>query len=233
MGGVSPGYIEGLNYRWTAAEQITIDSGAAWCPYTSNPHVVVLASPLVLSVPVGTALSRTNLWLHDDNGVPTVVSDDFSVLTDNYFGSAFRHPTNKGWRYIGSLMRNSLGGLFAQGAENGVHTYYAHMAQAPFEALNTTAQTAARTVNLNSVIPASAISVIAQLTASAAVLRVAASSATAAGNTVSSGWYVALVLSGASSVIDVPLGRDQAMQYASDAATGTLTMRCIGYRYRR
>lgn len=232
LGGVSPGYIDGLSFRWVASDQIVVDSGAAWCPYTTNPHVVVLAAPLTLNVPGDASTVRSHLWLHDDNGTPTVAIDN-TALTSNYFGQATNHVTNKGWRYLGSLLRNTQGNVFQQSAEDGVHSFFTHVAQQPFEFLSTAAQTAARAVNLNGLIPPTATSIIAQYTASAAVLRLCASTLVTNGNTPQAGWFTFLVLAGQSMVIELPVGKDGGMQYASDAATGTLTARATGYRFKR
>lgn len=232
LGGVSPGYIDGLNWRWTNFGVFTVDSGAAWCPYETGGRLVVLPASITVTVPTGTPFARTHLWLHNDNGTPTVVSDEVS-LTDNYFGDAWRHPTNKGWRYLGSLLRNSAGDVFAQSCNGNNLSFHIHVAQAPFAFVDTTAQVAARTVSVASAVAPTAFEITFTVSTTGAVCRMAASPATAAGNTVSSGWFTQIANGGQISMITLGIGRDTSMQYSNDTATGAVVMRITSYRFRR
>lgn len=234
LGGVSPGYLDGLNWRCiNTINQVVIDTGAAWCPYAGAGRIVQVTSPITITVPVGTGFSRVNLWLHADSGVATVVADDNAALTDNYYGNAYQHPVNKGWRYLGSLIRNSAGNLFSQSCEGDDVYFNSHTAQAPFEFLNTAGQSATRTVNMNGLLPASAITIKGIWTTTTQTLRLAPSTTTTAGNQlVGSTWFVYAVGVGVSP-LEIYLGRDQTFQYANDAAGGAVVARSVGYRFRR
>lgn len=229
-GGTTQGYIEGLSWQWTAANTFQVSTGAAFCPYVGNGHTVVLNTPATLTIPNGAANSRVHLWLHDDGGVPTVTFDE-TPLTDNYWGTAYRHNTNKGWRYIGSVQRGSGGGPFNQKCVGDRVYYLVSVLGAPFEIVNTTGQTAARTVSLTTIVPGSTVSFFAYFGGSAAVWRVAASFDTV-GFTVSNAAFTH-VANPPGGVLEVELGSDFIMQYASDAAGGILVCRVTGYKFKR
>jgi hypothetical protein len=231
LGGVSPGYIDGLDWSITGNNTVIIGTGTAYCPYSSGGRIVVLTAPVTIDLGVGTALTRVHLWLHNDNGTATVAADA-SSLENNYYGNAYSHTTNTGWRYLGSVQRGSGGGAPSQRVRGDTFEYMTAINIAPYEMINTTTTTTARAMTTDNVAPGSVTSIrVTVHIGNSTVTRFAPSQAIF-GQPVSTTAFLYPVLS--SSVdLNIAVGSDRQFQYISDTAGSSLIVRCTGYTFRR
>lgn len=231
QGGISPGYIEGLNWVVTGANTVVVESGAAVCPYTAGNRNVALAAPVSLNVPTQvTPNYRVHLWLHADGGTPTIAFDTNSPVT-NYYGSAYKHPTNDGWRYLGSPLLGTDFNLVRQQSINRRVLFSDNLNTARYTLINTTGTTSARTVATDTVLPSTVSSVLTNILQGAVVNRFAASSAVC-GFTISSANHT-YAATAPSAQYEMAIGSDRILQYIADSAGATCIMQVLGYTYKR
>lgn len=235
QGGASPAFIDGLAWEYTGVDTVTVYRGAAYCPYAAGGRIVVVDTPIQVYIPAGAANSRVHLYLHDDNndGVPAIAIDS-ATPSYNYWGEASTHSTNVGWRYIGSVQRNSVGSAVPQRCSSmGEVEYFVNSnSNPPFEMLTTTGQTTARFVSISGVAPGTTKSVTVQIFAGTVLTRLAAA-ASVTGFTVVAGGACTITVASNGIVVPIAVGSDLSFQYVSDTAGNGLVIRILGYTCRR
>lgn len=228
---LTPAYIEGLNWSCTADNTIVISAGVAVCPYNDGYRTVSMASPFTLTIPTQAAgTTRVNLWFHADSGVPTVAFDATGLV--NYFGSAYKHGTNSGWRYLGSVAIGANLNPMRQQFFNNQLRILSPTNGSPCELISDVHSTTARSVSTGAMAPVSISSVIINVSGPAAsILRFAPAQASC-GYVVATGSFctIGMAFGGETTI---PLGNDGSFQYISDVNGGSMAVRAVGYNCKR
>lgn len=117
QGGVSKGYIEGLNFTWVSGTQLSISPGAAYIPGLGRPLEV--ANVLNISIASGSLAADTfyYLYLYSNAGTPALELS--STIADTYNGGTARQKSGDPSRRFLFSVRSGPGGNILKIVQNG------------------------------------------------------------------------------------------------------------------
>lgn len=230
---VSPGYIEGLNWSCTEDNLIVVESGAATCPYSFGNVLVVLPAPITVNITTqNPGTTRVHLWLQRDDGTPRISADIAPLtLAQNYFGSAFKHPTQDGWRYIGTVQLDTSRNPLRQRSVRGNVKYLGNVNGDPHIVINGPGTTTVRNFNYDSVAPVTCTSINMLVFSNAASTRFAPQ-APAAGFTVSGSLFTNATTA-TTNAFEIGVENARTVQFVSISDGGTILALINGYTYKR
>ncbi|WP_353844760.1 hypothetical protein [Pseudomonas sp. MG-9] len=152
QGGVSKGYIEGLNFTWVSGTQLSISPGAAYIPGLSRPLEV--ANTLTISIASGSLAADTfyYLYLYSNAGTPTLELS--STIADTYNGGTARQKSGDPSRRFLFSVRTGSGGNFLKTVQNGDLLEYRNTLNAsPYRVVAGNSSTNPYTVYLITIVP--------------------------------------------------------------------------------
>ncbi|EUB84874.1 hypothetical protein [Pseudomonas sp. GM30] len=159
QGGVSKGYIEGLNFTWVSGTQISISPGAAYIPGLAK--TLEVNNTLNLSITAGSLASDTfyYLYLYSNSGTPALELS--TTIADAYTGGAARQKSGDPTRRFLFCIRSGSGGSFLKMVQNGdVMEYRNILNAAPYRIVAGNSSTVPYSVYLISIVPPIAKSAI-------------------------------------------------------------------------
>ncbi|MBT9268101.1 hypothetical protein KKQ10_24805, partial [Pseudomonas sp. MG-9] len=152
QGGVSKGYIEGLNFTWVSGTQISISPGAAYIPGLSR--TLEVNNSLILNIAAGSLASDTfyYLYLYSNSGSPTLELS--TTIADAYTGGTARHKSGDPTRRFLFCIRSGSGGSFLKTVQNGDLMEYRNILNAaPYRIVAGNNSVTPYTVYLISIVP--------------------------------------------------------------------------------
>jgi hypothetical protein len=152
QGGVSKGYIEGLNFNWISGTQISISPGAAYIPALGRPLEV--SNYLNLNISNGSLSPDTfyYLYLYSNAGAPTLELS--TVIADAYTGGTARQKSGDPSRRFLFSVRTGPGGNILKTVQNGDMMEYRNTLNAsPYRIVAGNSSVTPYTVYLITVVP--------------------------------------------------------------------------------
>lgn len=152
QGGVSKGYIEGLNFTWVSGTQLSISPGAAYIPALGR--ALEVATTLNISITSGSLAADTfyYLYLYSNAGTPTLELS--STIADTYNGGTARQKSGDPSRRFLFSVRSGPGGNILKTVQNGDLLEYRNTTNAsPYRIVAGNGSVTPYTVYLISIVP--------------------------------------------------------------------------------
>lgn len=152
------GYIDGLQMQWVSGTAITVTSGAAFIP--SLNKCLPVPNAIALTGLVLTASTFYHLYLYNNAGVPAVECVTTAPAAP-YSGTARAKTGDTSRRYVGSMLTDASGNVYAFQHHGSRVSYQTSVSAAPFRILSGGAATTQTIVSSSAVVPST--SFLAQL----------------------------------------------------------------------
>jgi len=225
-----PGYIDGLRMTWVSGTAITVTSGAAYIPSLGRAvrvNAAVAKAGLVL-----TASTWYHVYLYLNAGVPDVELSTTAPAAP-YNGTARTKTGDTSRRYVGSVMTDATGAIYAFKQSGQIIEYMASIYAAPFLVLSGGTATTPTDVNCAGLVPLT--SQLAQLTVINSDTGVAVVTGTSdQGYTLGSNTFSGFINPAASVLGNFSLNGSQVLKYMfRSSAAGNVGIRISGYVYER
>lgn len=227
-----PGYIEGLRLIRPSATALTITTGAAYIP--SLGRVVRLSADVALTGLALAASTWYHAYLYVNAGVASVELVTTAPAAAAYNGTARTKNGDTSRRYVGSVLTDASGNLYAFRMRGTSIAWKNSVAAAPFLVASAGRATTPTNVSCSGVVPVTGVeaTMILAMIGTGADAPLGTSDMT---GTLSASNYLQYLAGGVQTTHTMALDASQAFNYllTASVATGGFYARVTGYTFER